>query len=68
VENMQYTNNIDENEVVKFISQNSLGMTTTEVRAQFGIRYEKALRILSELSFKRKIVRYMLGYQTMWRV
>lgn len=61
--------NIKESDVVNFIGQNrAFGMTTNEVRIQFGMRYEKTLNILNKLHSKQKIKRYFLGRQIMWRL
>ena len=61
-------NRIKDSDVIKFITQNKLGMTTNEVRINFGIRYEKALNILENLMKDEKIEKYLLGNQTMWKL
>jgi predicted transcriptional regulator len=65
---MKIYEEVSYSKIIKFLKQCNYGMTTTEVRREFHMRYWKAKRILEKLKEEGRISKTIIGNQILWQV
>jgi len=64
---MKIYEEVNDQKIIEFLKKCNYGMTTSEVRREFHMRYWKAKRILEKLKEEDKVSKIIIGNQILWQ-